>query len=90
MLFPRYYYRILKAQGTAARGGAKSYLADGRLSGGVGLVAFPARYKVSGVMTFIINQDGVVYQKYLGESTAEIAEPLQEYNPDPTWKKVTD
>ena len=53
-------------------------------------MAFRARYKVSGVMTFIINQDGVVYQKYLGESTAEIAEPLQEYNPDPTWKKVTD
>jgi len=48
------------------------------------------RYKVSGVMTFLINQHGVVYQKYLGESTAEIAEALQEYHPDPTWKKVTD
>jgi hypothetical protein len=56
----------------------------------MGLVASPARYKVSGVMTFLINQHGVVYQKYLGESTAEIAEALQEYHPDPTWKKVTD
>jgi hypothetical protein len=53
-------------------------------------VAFPAQYKVSGVMTFIINQGGVVYQKDLGEKTTEIAGSMTEYNPDRTWKKVTD
>jgi hypothetical protein len=55
-----YFYRILKAQGAAAKGGAKSYLEDGKLTGGVALVAFPAQYRVSGVMTFLINQNGVV------------------------------
>lgn len=85
-----YFYRILKAQGRAAKGGAKSYLVDGKLTGGVGLVAFPAQYRVSGVMTFIINQNGVVYQKDLGEKTAEIATSVTEYNPDNTWEKVTD
>lgn len=85
-----YYYRVLKAQGAAAKGGAKSYLSDGKLTGGVALAAYPAQYKVSGVMTFIINQNGVVYQKDLGEKTAEIAGAMTEYNPDRTWKKVTD
>jgi hypothetical protein len=83
-----YLYRILKAQGAAAKGGAKNYLSDGNLSGGVGLVAYPAEYKVSGVMTFIINQDGVVYEKDLGEKTAEIAKAMTEYNPDSGWQKV--
>jgi hypothetical protein len=85
-----YFYRVLKAQGPAAKGGAKSYLNDGQLTGGVALIAFPAQYKVSGVMTFIINQNGVVYQKDLGESTAEQAAAITEYNPDKTWKKVAD
>ncbi|HTQ97036.1 MAG TPA: DUF2950 family protein, partial [Candidatus Acidoferrum sp.] len=85
-----YLYRVLKAQGAAAKGGAKSYLTDGNLTGGVAMVAFPAQYKVSGVMTFIINQNGVVYQKDLGEKTAEIAGAMTEYNPDSTWKRVTD
>ncbi len=85
-----YLYRVLKAQGPAAKGGAKSYLKDGQLTGGVALIAFPAQYKVSGVMTFIINQNGVVYQKDLGENTAEQAAAITEYNPDKTWKKVTD
>lgn len=85
-----YLYRILKAQGAAAKGGAKNYLSDGNLSGGVALVAYPAEYKVSGVMTFIIDQDGVVYEKNLGESTAEIAKAMTEYNPDSTWHKVKD
>jgi hypothetical protein len=83
-----YFYRILKAQGAAATGGAKSYMDDGNLSGGVALVAFPAEYKVSGVMTLLINQDGVVYEKDLGEKTAEIAATMTEYNPDSSWKKV--
>jgi Protein of unknown function (DUF2950) len=85
-----YFYRVLKAQGAAARSGAKSYVVDGQLKGGVGLVAYPAQYKVSGVMTFTINQNGVVYEKDLGEKTAEIAGSTTEYNPDGTWKRVTD
>jgi Protein of unknown function (DUF2950) len=85
-----YLYRILKGQGAAARGGAKSYLSDGKLTGGVGLIAYPVEYRVSGVMTFIINQNGVVYQKDLGEKTSEAAAAITEYNPDKTWKRVTD
>jgi hypothetical protein len=85
-----YFYRILKSQGVAAKGGVKSYLNDGNLTGGVALVAYPAEYKVSGVMTFIINQNGVVYQKDLGEKTTGIAGAMTEYNPDSTWKKVKD
>ena len=85
-----YYYRGLKAQGAAAPGGAKSYLVDGVLKGGVALIAYPAQYKVSGVMTFVINQDGVVYQKDLGESTTEAAKAITEYNPDSSWTKVKD
>ena len=85
-----YLYRILKAQGPAAKGGAKNYLADGKLSGGVALVAFPAQYRVSGVMTFIIDKDGVVYQKNLGEQTPALADAMTTFNPDSTWTKVTD
>ncbi|HVM75710.1 MAG TPA: DUF2950 domain-containing protein [Candidatus Saccharimonadales bacterium] len=85
-----YLYRILKAQGASARGGAKSYVVDGQLKDGVALVAYPAEYRVSGVMTFIINQRGVVYQKDLGEQTSEVAGSMTEYSPDTTWAKVTD
>ncbi len=85
-----YYYRILKAQGPAAPGGAKSYLVDGQLKGGVALVAHPAQYKSSGVMTFIVNQDGIVYQKDLGENSSDLAKAMTDYNPDSSWKKVTD
>jgi len=85
-----YYYHGLKAQGPAAKGGAKSYVIDGQLKGGVGVVAYPAQYKSSGVMTFIINQDGVVYQKDLGPDTTELAKQITEYNPDSTWTKVKD
>jgi hypothetical protein len=85
-----YFYRVLKAQGPAAKGGAKNYLVDGQLAQGVAIVAFPAQYRVSGVMTFIVNQNGVVYQKNLGEKTPEIAVAMTEYNPDKSWTKVTD
>jgi Protein of unknown function (DUF2950) len=85
-----YLYRILKEQGTAAKGGAKSYLSDGKLARGVALVGYPVEYRVSGVMTFIINQNGIVYQKDLGEKTSELAGAITEYNPDSTWKRVTD
>ena len=85
-----YFYHSLKAQGAAAKGGAKSYLVDGQLKDGIALVAYPAQYKSSGVMTFIIGTDGVVYQKDLGENTTDLAKAMTEYNPDSTWTKVTD
>jgi hypothetical protein len=85
-----YYYHGLKAQGAAVKGGAKSYLVDGQLKGGVALVAYPVQYKNSGVMTFLINQDGVIYQKDLGENTDDIAKAMTEYNPDSSWTKVKD
>ena len=83
-----YYYRILTAQGKDAPGGAYDYLAHGRLLGGFALVAYPAQYGVSGVMTFIVNHDGVVYQKDLGPDSATIARAMKQFNPDSTWKKV--
>jgi hypothetical protein len=83
-----YYLKILTAQGAAATGGARSYLVDGRMIAGFGLVAWPADYKVSGVSTFIVNQLGVVYQKDLGPGTITIAHDLTEFNPDSTWTKV--
>ena len=82
-----YYYRILTSQGKDAPGGAYDYIAQGRMFGGFALVAFPAKYGVSGVMTFIVNHDGVVYQKNLGPNTAAIAKAMKQFNPDSTWKK---
>ena len=66
-----YYFRVLTAQGPAAKGGARSYIVNGEMSGGFALVAYPAEYGRGGIMTFIVNQDGVVYQKDLGEDTPE-------------------
>jgi hypothetical protein len=86
--FHGYYYRILTRQGSNAPGGAKDYLVDGKLTGGFAFVAFPAQYKSSGVMTFIVNQDGVVYQKDLGPDTNTAARAIQEYNPDSSWQKA--
>jgi hypothetical protein len=83
-----YYYRILKEQGTASPGGAYDYMVRGHMMGGFALVAFPAQYGVTGVMTFMVNHDGVVYQKDLGPQTASIAKGITKFNPDDTWKKV--
>jgi Protein of unknown function (DUF2950) len=83
-----YYYRILTAQGLAAPGGAYDYLAHGQMIGGFALVAYPAQWGSSGVMTFIVNHEGVVYQKNLGPKTAEIAASMKTFNPDSTWKKA--
>ena len=80
-----YYFRLLTAQGAAAKGGAKSYLTDGALTGGFAVVAWPAQYRASGVMTFIVNQDGVVYQKDLGDDTEKLALGLTAYDPDTSW-----
>ncbi|MGH9778566.1 MAG: DUF2950 domain-containing protein [Candidatus Acidiferrales bacterium] len=84
--FHGYFFRTLTAQGPDAPGGAKSYIANGDMTGGFALVARPAEYGNSGIMTFIVNQDGIVYQKDLGEDTAAIADQMKEYNPDPSWK----
>jgi hypothetical protein len=84
-----YHFRVLTAQGTAAKGGARSYIVNGEMSGGFALVAYPAEYGRGGIMTFMVNQDGVVYQKDLGEDTLKVAAGLSEYNPDGTWAEVT-
>jgi hypothetical protein len=83
-----YYYRILTGQGTEAPGGAYDYLVNGNLIGGYALVAYPARWGASGVMTFTCNHDGVVYQKNLGEKTADLASKMTHYNPDASWQKA--
>jgi hypothetical protein len=84
-----YAYKILTAQGKDAPGGAKSYVQNGRMTGGYALIAWPAKYDDTGVMTFIVNRDGVVYQKDLGPGTDAAARAITAYNPDPTWTKVT-
>ncbi len=83
-----YYFRILKSQGNNAQGGALDYVVNGRMTAGFGLVAYPALYGVSGVMTFIVNQQGVVYEKNLGPKTQETAKAIKAYDPDKTWKKI--
>jgi hypothetical protein len=86
--FNGYYYRILTSQGGHAPGGAKKYLVQGKMTGGFAFVGYPAEYRSSGVMTFIVNQDGIVYQKDLGPRTAIRAKTMTQYAPDATWKKV--
>jgi hypothetical protein len=83
-----YYYKILTAQGKDAPGGAYSYLVKGKMIGGFGVVAYPAEYENSGVMTFIVNHDGTVIQKDLGKNTASVAKGMTVYNPDKTWTEV--
>ncbi|MEN6616369.1 MAG: DUF2950 domain-containing protein [Syntrophorhabdus sp.] len=83
-----YYYKILKAQGQDAPGGAVNYVVNGKMIGGFAMIAWPAQYGSSGIMTFIVNHDGVVYQKNLGKNTAKLVEAIAVYNPDATWKKA--
>jgi hypothetical protein len=83
-----YYYRILKAQGKDAPGGEYDYVVKGKMIGGFALVGYPAEYGNLGIMTFIVNQDGVVYEKDLGKDTAKIAAAMKKFDPDKTWKKV--
>jgi Protein of unknown function (DUF2950) len=83
-----YYYRMLRAQGPEAPGGARSYVERGRMTGGFGAVAWPADYGNSGVMTFIVNQDGIVYQRDLGEETDQVARGMSAYEPDAGWEIV--
>jgi hypothetical protein len=88
--FNGYYFQILTKQGDQAPGGggAKDYIVDGKMTGGFAFLAYPAEYATSGVMTFIVGQDGVVYQKDLGAKTAELAKTLHEYNPDKEWVRL--
>lgn len=88
--FHGYYYRILKGQGNKALGGAYDYMVKGKMIGGFAIVAYPATYGNSGVMTFIVNHDGVVYQKNLGSNTANAAQAMTRFDPDKSWKKVED
>jgi hypothetical protein len=80
-----YLYRTLDAQGPAANGGARDYLVNGKLTGGFALLAYPATYGVSGVMTFMVSQDGIVWQRNLGDDTAKAATAIQQFNPDDSW-----
>jgi len=88
--FHGYYFRILTRQGEAAPGGTVNYLGHDGLTGGFALVAYPEHWDQSGIMTFIVNQDGKVYQQNLGEKTSRIASDLKEYNPDTNWTLVAD
>ena len=84
--FHGYFYRLLTAQGASAPGGARSYLdKQGRLTGGFAVVAWPATYDNSGVMTFLVNRQGIVFQKDLGEDTPKLAARIQSYDPDASW-----
>jgi Protein of unknown function (DUF2950) len=85
--FRGYYFRTLTRQGKKGPGGAKDYVVDGKMIQGFAFVAYPAEYRSSGVMTFIVDQDGIVYQKDLGKKTEVLAKSLKEYNPDSSWQK---
>lgn len=86
--FHGYFFRMLDKQGADAKGGAKNYLVNGKMTSGFAVVAYPAQYGDSGVMTFIISQNGVAYQKDLGKTTDEVAAAMTEFNPDKTWKPI--
>ncbi len=88
--FHGYFYRMLKAQGENAPGGKYDYIVNGKMIGGFAVVAYPADYGNSGVMTFIVNHDGIVYQSDLGEDTENIAKEMKEFNPGEGWTKVED
>jgi hypothetical protein len=80
-----YRFRILKAQGKSAVGGARSYVKEGRMTEGFALIGWPARYSETGLMTFVVNQDGIVYQKHLGPNSAAIAGAMTRFDPDRSW-----
>jgi hypothetical protein len=84
-----YYFRILEGQGKGAKGGAAEYVVDGEMTGGFALVAWPVHYDASGVMTFIVNQDGVIYEKDLGPETKAAVDKITRYDPDKTWRPET-
>jgi hypothetical protein len=83
-----YFYQILTKQGEDAPGGARDYLINGHMIGGFAVIAYPARYGVSGIMSFMVNQDGMVYEQNLGKNTAAIAAKINMFNPDANWRQV--
>jgi hypothetical protein len=85
--FHGYYFRVLTGQRTSAPGVARSYLVNGKMTGGFAFVAYPAEYRSSGVMTFIVDKDGIVYEKDLGRNTAAIAKSLAQYDREASWRK---
>lgn len=86
--FHGYYFRILKEQGAHARGGAKSYVVDGKMSGGFAILAYPVEFGASGIMSFLVSDRGTVYEKDLGEASAETAKAMSSFDPDPNWKAL--
>lgn len=85
-----YFFKLLKSQGPNAPGGERDYVVRGHMIGGFAVVAYPAKWGDSGVMTFIVNQDGVVYEKNLGRTTSRVAAQMKRYDPDSSWKRVAD
>ena len=83
-----YYYHMLSRQGVNGPGGAKSYIVNGKMTGGFAFVAYPAEYRSSGVMTFVVSQDGVIYQQDLGPQTDVLAKAMKEFNPNSGWQKA--
>jgi hypothetical protein len=88
--FQGYYFKVLTAQGPHPPGGAYDYLINGNMIGGYALVAWPADYGESGVMSFLVNQQGIVFQKDLGPKTGAIAQAMTRYDPDASWSAVAD
>jgi hypothetical protein len=88
--FHGYYYKILTAQGPHAPGGARSYLKDGKMTGGFAMLAYPAEHGSSGVMTFMVGSQGIVYQKNLGDKTADVAKAMTTFDPDDSWTPIRD
>jgi hypothetical protein len=86
--FYGYYFRQLDNQGPDAKGGAKPYLVNGKMTGGFAYVAYPAKYDDTGIQTFMINQDGVVFEKDLGKDTVDVAKQMTGFNPDKTWTEL--
>jgi hypothetical protein len=86
--FNGYFFRILTRQGPHALGGAKSYIVDGVMTGGFAFVAYPAEYRSSGVMTFIVDEAGTIYEKDLGPDTTKAAQAMTAYDPDSTWHQA--
>jgi hypothetical protein len=81
-----YYFKMLTKQGANSSGGAKDYLVDGKMTGGFAVLAYPARYRSTGVMTFLVDSDGNVLQKDLGPKTDQLAKAIDSYNPDKGWQ----
>jgi len=88
--FYGYFFQMLEKQGPDAKGGVKNYIVNGRMTGGFAVLAYPAQYGDTGIMTFIINQNGVVFEKDLGKTTDQVAATMTEFNPDKSWKIVNE